>query len=566
MEPPTPTLSAHVETERDTSTAPLPLPSATPPQSAAETQPVTTITSAPASSPATSGLKHLAARLLVTVPWPLFAMLAVQAALSARLLRLNAAFVDEATYIYAGHQVLDHWIHGWSDPAYATYFSGSPSLYPPLAAAVDDFGGLVAVRILSMVFMLWATVMLWATAQRMFGRIAAFAACALFISLGSTQALGAFATYDAMAFSLLATGAYCAVRAADASEEAPWWPLCATLLALSNATKYTTALWDPFVLALLLILVYSRSGMSSAIRRTAGVTAMTASLLALGLAVGGTFYVDGITSTTLTRVAGTYSRSLIVHQVWQWIGWVLVFAAIGLLVAAFLRKSRQHLALVTVLLVAGLAAPLNQLRISTDTSLQKHVDFGAWFACIAAGYVVTSVARALPGLLRRTPVRLLTGTVLTAAALALTVSPGLAQADGYFHEWPDGQPVATAMSHFVAKGKDQYLVEDYDVEAYYLQHAVNWQQWNNTWAFTYYSHDLHKSISGMPAYIDAVKNHYFALIVLDFGDTASTDHAIEAAINACHNSCGYHVIAEVPYAGATWKGQFTIWQYQGAQS
>ena len=554
MDPLSPTLPAPADSARGTS----PSPSAPPPS--------TTTTSGGADRTIARSTRRSPTAWLAAVPWPLFALLAVQAALSARLLRLNAAFVDEATYIYAGHQVLDHWIHGWSDPAYATYFSGSPSLYPPISAVVDHFGGLIAVRVLSMAFMLWGTIMLWATAQRLFGRVAAFAACALFISLGSTQALGAFATYDPMAFALLVTGAYCAVRAADSSEEAPWWPLCATMLALANATKYTTALWDPFVLAILMIRVYPRLGAGSAIRRAAGVAALTASLLALGLAVGGNFYVSGITSTTLARVAGGYSRSAMAHQVWQWIGWVLVFAAVGLLVAAFVRRSREHLALIAVLLLAGLAAPLNQMRITTDTSLQKHVDFGAWFACIAAGYVVTSVAKALPGLLRKTPVRVLTGTVLTAAALSLTVSPGLAQAKAYFHEWPNAEPVADAMRPYVTMGNNQYLVEDYDIEAYYLKDDVHWQQWNNTWSFGYYSHDLHKYISGRPAFVDAVKDHYFALIVLDFGDTSATDHVITAAMKACPDDCGYHVIKEVPYTGATWQGQFTIWQYQGVKS
>ena len=544
MEPLSPTLSAPENVARPTS-----------PESAADS----------ASPPSTAPAGGLAVRL-AAVPWPLFVLLVVQAVLSVRLLRLNAAFVDEATYIYAGHQELNHWIHGWSVPAYATYFSGAPTIYPPIAAAVDNFGGLVAVRVLSLVFMLWATIILWATAQRLFGRIAACAACAIFISLGSTQALGSFATYDAMAFALLVSAVYCAVRSVDSPEEAPWWPLCATLLAIANATKYTTALWDPFVLVLLMVLVHPRMGFEAALRRAAGVAALTASLLALGLALGGTFYVDGITSTTLTRVAGVTSRSLMAHQVWQWIGWVLVLAALGLLFAALVRKSRQHVALMAVLLLATLAAPLNQMRIATDTSLQKHVDFGAWFGCIAAGYLVTSVARVLPGLLRRTPVRVLTATVLTAVVLALTVSPGLAQAKGFFHEWPDGQPVAAAMQRYVTPGKDQYLVEDYDVEAYYLQHDAGWHQWNNTWSFTYYSHDLHKSISGTAAYADAVKNHYFALIVLSFGDTSTTDHAIVNAINACRDTCGYHIVSEIPYSGAAWRGQFEVWQYQGVRS
>jgi len=553
MDPLSPTLPAPADSARSTSPS-QPAP------------PPTTTTSGGADSTKARSARRSPAARLAAIPWPLFAILAIQAALSARLLHLNGDFVDEGTYIYAGHQVLDHWIHGWADPAYATYFSGAPTIYPPIAGAVDYFGGLIAVRILSMIFMLWATTMLWATAQRLFGRIAAFAGCAIFISIGSTQALGAFATYDAMAFSLLVTGVYCAVRAAEAHEEAPWWPLCATLLALANATKYTTALWDPLVLALLLILVHARSGLGPAIRLVAGVAAMTASLLALGLALGGSFYVDGITSTTLTRAAGTLSRLVIAREVWHWVGWALVFGALGLLVAALLRRSRTQFALIGVFVLASLAAPLNQMRISTDTSLEKHVDFGVWFACVAAGYVVTSIARALPGLLRKAPVRVLTATVLTAAGLSLTLSPGLAQADAYFHTWPDGQPVADAMKRYVTPGQSQYLVEDYDVEAYYLMDDAKWQQWDNTWYFTYYSHELHKTISGTAAYIDALKDHYFDLIVLDFGDTSVVDHAITDAMQACPDHCGYRVVTVVPYQGATWKGQFTIWQYQGAQS
>ncbi|HET9168585.1 MAG TPA: glycosyltransferase family 39 protein [Actinospica sp.] len=502
---------------------------------------------------------------VAAVPWPLFAILAIQAALSVRLLRLNAAFVDEATYIYAGHQELNHFIHGWSVPAYATYFSGAPTIYPPLAAVVDHLGGLVAVRVLSMAFMLWATVMLWAVASRLFGRIAAVTACAVFVSLGPTQALGAFATYDPMAFSLLVTAVYCAIRAADASEESGWWPLCATLLAFANATKYTMALWDPIVLAVVLIRVYPRAGRGPAIRLTAGVAAVTASLLALGLALGGTFYVDGITSTTVTRATGLTPRMTIVHEVTRWVGWPLLFGAIGLLVALLIGRSRIKILLIGTLVLASVVAPLNQFRISTDTSLEKHVDFGAWFACLVAGYAAAELTRVLPGLLRLTPVRVLAASLMTAAALLLTVSPGNAQAKAYFHTWPNAQPVASVMQRYVTPGQSQYLVEDYDVEAYYLLNKTTWHQWNNTWAFGYYSHALHKEISGQPAYVDAVKDHYFDLIVLDFGDTSATDHAITGAMQSCPNKCGYRIVAEVPYTGATWKGQFTVWQYQGAR-
>jgi 4-amino-4-deoxy-L-arabinose transferase-like glycosyltransferase len=494
----------------------------------------------------------------------LFAILGVQAALSVRLLRLNTAFVDEATYIYAGHQELNHWVHGWAIPAYATYFSGAPTIYPPIAGFVDHFGGLVAARVLSLVFMLWATTMLWAVGRLLFGRIAAFTGCVLFISLGPTQALGAFATYDPMAFALLVTAVYCAVRAADASEDAGWWPLCAVLLALADATKYTMALWNPFVLAILMIRAHPRLGTGAVIRRAAGVSALTASVLALGLAAGGTFYIDGITSTTLTRASGVTHRAVILHEVWRWVGWPLLFGALGLLVALAVHRSRSRIVLLTALVLASVVAPLNQLRISTDTSLEKHVDFGAWFACLAAGYVAAELSRVLPGVLRSAPVRLVTATLLTGAALFGTAAPGNAQAHAYFHTWPNAQPVAEAMSRYITAGQSQYLVEDYDVEAYYLLNHTTWHQWNNTWSFTYWVHGAHKAITGTPAYVAAVQNHYFDLIVLDFGDTSATDHAITAAMRSCPDKCGYHVVAEVPYTGAAWSGQFTIWQYQGA--
>src|SRR6266516_5889542 len=43
--------------------------------------------------------------------WPLLIVLAVQAALSVRLVRADTAFQDEATYLWAGHLQWAHWLH-----------------------------------------------------------------------------------------------------------------------------------------------------------------------------------------------------------------------------------------------------------------------------------------------------------------------------------------------------------------------------------------------------------------------------------------------------------------------
>ena len=104
-------------------------------------------------------------------------------------------------------------LHGTPIPPFPSYFSGAPVIYPPLAALADSVGGLAAARVLSLVFMLGATILLWATTDRLFGRRAAFFAAALFAVLGPTLHLGAFATYDAMALFLLALATWLVVRA-----------------------------------------------------------------------------------------------------------------------------------------------------------------------------------------------------------------------------------------------------------------------------------------------------------------------------------------------------------------
>ena len=72
--------------------------------------------------------------------------------------------------------------------------SGSPVIYPPLGALADSIGGLAGARILSLVFMLGATVLLYLTVSRLFGRTAAVVAAALW-ALSEPAIRLAFATY-----------------------------------------------------------------------------------------------------------------------------------------------------------------------------------------------------------------------------------------------------------------------------------------------------------------------------------------------------------------------------------
>ena len=87
-----------------------------------------------------------------------------------------------------------------------------------------------------------------------------FFAAALFAVLGPTQRLGAFATYDAMALLLLAASAWCVVAARDRDDSTLLLVAGTLLLALANATKYATALFDPAVVALAALVIARKRG------------------------------------------------------------------------------------------------------------------------------------------------------------------------------------------------------------------------------------------------------------------------------------------------------------------
>jgi hypothetical protein len=360
----------------------------------------------------------------VRTGWPLLAILAVQTALSASMVRASTAFGDEALYLSAGHLEWSHWLHGTPIPDYQTWFSGAPVSYPPIGAIADSLGGLTAARVLSLVFMLGVTCLVWSTATRLLAdERAAFFAAALFAVLAPTLHLGSFATYDAAALLLLAAAAWCAAGARGGEQAGRWLIAAGVLLALANATKYATALYDPTVLGVAFLSSWPEAGWKAALRRAAVLAGVTAVLIAVLLALGGPGYLTGIRVTTTGRVDGTDGASTVFADAWSWTAVVLI-PAVGAAVVGAVRRQWPQALLLAVLALSALLAPADQARIETTTSLDKHVDFGAWFAAIAAGYLLSMLSR------RR--------WVLAAALAALipVTAVGTAQARAMI-DWPD---------------------------------------------------------------------------------------------------------------------------------
>jgi 4-amino-4-deoxy-L-arabinose transferase-like glycosyltransferase len=480
----------------------------------------------------------------------LVAVLTVQAVLSLRLVWSNTAYVDEATYLWAGHLEIAHWLHGTPVPPFQTWLSGAPVLYPPIAAIADSAGGLIGARILSLVFMTGTTVLLWDVTSRLFGRRAAFFAAALFAILGPTQFLGALATYDAMALLLMAISVWCVVAARDRGDFTLLLVAAAVTLALANATKYATALFDPVVVVLAALVIAQERGAKAALARAGYLAAVVTALVAGLLALGGPLYMAGVLYTTLARAAGHDSPALVLEDSWKWAGVVGVLAWVGVVTCAR-RGSRGQALILAVLAVAVMLAPLQQARIHTLTSLHKHVDFGAWLAAPAAGYALAWISR----ISRRRILSFVAGGFLAAAVLLPVGAVGAAQARTLFRSWPDSSAAMAKISTLVRASPGNYLAEDYDIPAYHLERSVSWQRWSNTWYFSYTPPGARRTLTGAAAYQAAIARHYFSLIVLDFLATPATDSQI---ITDMQEVGGYQIVAEVPSA----FGSYTIWAYR----
>src|SRR5690348_3605964 len=265
--------------------------------------------------------------------WPLLVVLAVQAALSLRLVAADTAFQDEALYLWAGHLEWAHWLHGQPLPPFATYFSGAPVAYPPLGALADSLGGLAGARVLSLFFMLGATVLVWDSARRIDGPRTAFFAAALFAVLGPTLHVGTFATYDALSVLLIAVAAWLVIRAGARQEATGSMVAAGIALALANVCTYSSALFDPVIFAIAFLVAWPRYGARAAAGRVATLLTVTVALLGAALLIGGRDYAHGVTMTTLGRVAGPDSALSVLADAWTWTGLITVAAACGLAIS-----------------------------------------------------------------------------------------------------------------------------------------------------------------------------------------------------------------------------------------
>jgi Dolichyl-phosphate-mannose-protein mannosyltransferase len=505
------------------------------------------------------------ARLHLTSGWGLIAILIIQALLSVRLVRADSAFQDESAYLWAGHLEWAHWLHGASAPAFSAYFSGAPGIYPPLGALADSLGGLTGARILSLAFMLGTTALLWDATTRLFGRRAAVFAAALFAVLGPTLHLGAFATYDAPSILLMALAAWFVVRASERRDATALMVAAGVAMALANATAYSSAVLDIVVVLLAFLIAQPTLGTRLAATRCLTLLIVAAVLLGAGLLVGGSSYVQGVDSTTVGRVAGGSSALTVLVDAWSWTGVIVVGAVCAVVLCWRRRDGAARTWLLAVLAVAALLGPLDQARLHTTASLDKHVAVGAWFAAMAAGYAIDRVVAAVPA--GSTRVVTIWAFVV---ALAFPISLGATQSLRLSTDWPESASFVAILRPLVERSAAPVLVEDPSIAEYYLGVRSQWTRWSSTRNIV-----LPSGLStGGPSKATGVigpgnagtfgakiASGYFGLIALNFADTTLLDHKLRADIIASgHYQKEVLVVPYGPRPGTDVFGTYIIWQ------
>src|SRR2546426_384886 len=230
-------------------------------------------------------------------------------------------------------------------------------------------------------------------------------------------------------------------------------------------------------------------------------------------------YAIGFEQTTLIRAQGATSPLTVFHHALTWT-WPLLFAGTFAVLmactpdnAAVRFPDRSHRLLICALIGAAVLVPLEQARIHTATSLDKHVAFGAWFAAIACGWATAEFISWLPTVKVRVAAASL-GVAFTAAVLVsgITVSTSLTQ-------WASASRMVAALRPLLAGSHDDVLIQLRAVTEYYLSAGAQWERWSNLSRLILPSGKTMSEAAGTPVpaapYVALIKTGYFRVVELN---------------------------------------------------
>lgn len=426
----------------------------------------------------------------------LTAIAAVQVALALRPGLNRNAFQDEGLYLYMGHRMIDHLLHGISlseNPG--SFFSGSPGLYPVLAAVADSWAGLGGARMLSLVFAIVAMLATYRLGAVLVGRRAGLLGAAAFAVCGSVVFQSHLATYDAMALSLFAIAAWLTVRSVW-NDQLLWAPVIAAILTVAFFVKYASGVYLPGIALLATAVAWpTRHRWTVAVR--------AATMVLIGVVLGwaivvtwGPSIVPGIVSTTLDRqVLAPAGRADLLWSVGRWVGPWLALALAGAVVLG-----RRAWPTSVVLLMLSVAGPAQQIVIGESTSLAKHVGYGMVFACPLVGLALGRLWGRLRG----------GGTALAVAVVIGLTGSGWHWSGDFLRGWVDDRALVPVLQADIAASPGKVLLgEEPSAQRYELTDVTAPAMWADTFVFYY------DGLEGLPAYRRAIDQSHFGTIFLN---------------------------------------------------
>jgi len=422
----------------------------------------------------------------------------VQVALAWRPGLQTTPFQDEGLYIYMGHRMIDHVVHGTAVIEHpGAYFSGAPGFYPILAALGDNVAGLAGARAVSLLFAIAAMIAVYGLTAELFGRLAGLFGAAAFAVNGSVIFQSHLATYDSTMLALLVAAAWLAVRSAR-RDGLLWAPAVGVLLTAAIFAKYA-AIGYVVVVAALGAAAGWRRFRWLVVRRAAFVVFATAAMTYFVLELFARDLIRGIVSTTMSRqpIAPTSTHDLL-DAVIRWSAAWYLLAILGALILA-----RRQLPVAAVLLAGSMLGAADQIRIHEATSLAKQLAFGMAFAAPLIGNLLAAASRRLRPLV----------AVAVVAVLGLGLT-GYSDSGQFLTGWVSDAPLRAPLRTAIALNPHKTILgEEPSAQRYELQGVVQPWQWTDTWSFHY------DSLSGDAAYAEAINQSHFGVIYLNLKTT-----------------------------------------------
>jgi hypothetical protein len=469
-------------------------------------------------------------------------ILLVQFALTWRL--NDIASDDEALYIHGGHVVTSYLLHGGAANAaqvrfYGSFFSGAPYAYPVVEAALDSTGGLLLVRMLSLLLMIAASVSVYRIGRHLFSENVGLLASLVFALSGSVQYIGKYATYDAPCVALIGVAAAAGITKRSVSSAAA----AGILLALASVSKYAGLALVPFVLLMIFLatLMPQEQGgernLARAVLRSAIATAAFGGALLLAYYLWGSELSAGINFTTTGRQAlDPQPMSFLLESLLYDIGLAYGLAIVGIILL-LRRRAWSKVTLIAVMLGAGSVIQVSSLRIQEFTSLDKHTAFTALFCAVPAAVTLSWM------LSKRGR-----GMLVTLAVVWLLLIDGMWRSHLEF-SWPSSiiKPLNEIKSLNIP---GQYFSFDSDSGEYYTQSDPSIVWYPAARAFSLFS-------EGTPQVVAMEKSHKFTGFLFQTTDLVSRDlgelRVLQRLLASDHYYFKTSTVPVGPYTKAVWQ-------------